>query len=72
MQNRHTAEIAGEGDTSSALPEYCKLAEEVQFWRGLIASLDEAAQSNERLERMQQALELAEFRLAAKAGVRSH
>lgn len=72
MQYRHTAAITIAGDFSSKIAEPCKLAEEVQFWLELIASLDETSQSNEALERMHQALALAEFRLAAATGNRSH
>jgi hypothetical protein len=41
------------------------LSEEVSFWRELIQTLDESRQSRESLERMRQALALAEYRLAS-------
>jgi hypothetical protein len=41
------------------------LSEEVCFWRELIQTLDESRQSGESLERMRQALALAEYRLAS-------
>jgi hypothetical protein len=41
------------------------LSEEVCFWRELIQTLDESRQSRESLERMRQALALAEYRLAS-------
>ena len=48
------------------------LSTEVHFWRELIDSLDEDRQSRESMERMRQALALAEYRLAHQAGRLQH
>jgi hypothetical protein len=40
------------------------LQSEIDFWRSLIESQPRAARSRESIERMQQALALAEYRLA--------
>ena len=51
--------------TTSDLLNSSHFSEEVCFWRELIQSMDESRQPRESLERMRQALALAEFRLAS-------
>jgi hypothetical protein len=41
------------------------LRSEIQFWQGMIESLDDDKCSRESVERMHQALALAEYRLAS-------
>ena len=41
------------------------LRSEIRFWRDLIESLDEQTRTRDSMERMYQALALAEFRLAS-------
>ena len=64
MQNKQTTAAPGGGDSSAAIHEANKLREEAHFWRELIGSVDENGHSSETVERMRQALALAEYRLA--------
>ena len=50
---------------STALASSGQLQQEVQFWRDMLSAPGSAQQSRESLERMKQALALAEYRLAA-------
>jgi len=43
------------------------LLQEVNFWREMLIGVDEVRQSRSSVERMRQALALAEYRLAALA-----
>lgn len=57
----------GKGPDSPALNESL-LRSEIAFWRDMIETQNLAGQSHEALERMHQALALAEYRLAGLAG----
>ena len=65
MSSQSNAFGQSDGATTSELLTSSHLSEEVCFWRELIQSMDESRQSRESLERMRQALALAEYRLAS-------
>ena len=48
------------------------LGMEIRFWREMIDSLDETKHSRESMERMRQALALAEYRLLTGGLARPH
>jgi hypothetical protein len=70
MEDRHKTSAPGESDSGeidsiTTVVNHSGLAEEVSFWRELIDSQPESMHSSGNLERMYQALALAEYRLAA-------
>jgi hypothetical protein len=52
---------------AEAQPSTTRLQQEVQFWRDMLAAQGTAKQSRESVERMKQALALAEYRMASQA-----
>lgn len=68
MASQQTKMIEANDELHAQGLEENSLGLEIRFWRDLIDSLDDAANSRETTERMQQALALAEYRLACLYG----
>jgi hypothetical protein len=71
MQERNTMPIdqppgkAIKSETSCTPIEAGPLAEEIRFWQEMLSAMEGADQPQERVERVKQALALAQYRLAS-------
>jgi len=63
MSNEKPRKFAEPG---AARPSASQLQQEVQFWRDMLAATGMDKHSRESVERMKQALALAEYRLSAQ------
>ncbi len=69
MPPAKSIDLAGPNRPNAEQPLFGRLQQEVEFWREMLAAPQTDRQSRESVERMKQALALAEYRLAAQARI---